>query len=115
MASVFCLIGQLVCSHLKATRHDHLQNHRTAVRLQLEPLAAELAAATASPSSIAAMRQNIAAFKDAASPEELAALDVQFHELLCTAAEQPWLSAALPGIIYSLLSLTAFGWLVWRR
>jgi lipopolysaccharide export system permease protein len=28
---------------------------------------------------------------------------------------QPWLSAALPGIIYSLLSLTAFGWLVWRR
>jgi len=27
----------------------------------------------------------------------------------------PWLSAALPGIIYSLLSLTAFGWLVWRR
>jgi DNA-binding GntR family transcriptional regulator len=66
----------------------------TAVRLQLEPLAAELAAATASPSSIAAMRQNIAAFKDAASPEELAALDVQFHEMLCTAAEQPWLSAA---------------------
>ncbi len=28
---------------------------------------------------------------------------------------QPWLSAALPGLIYSLLSLTAFGWLVWRR
>jgi len=66
----------------------------TAVRLQLEPLAAELAATTASPSSIAAMRQNIAAFKNAASPEELAGLDVQFHELLCTAAEQPWLSAA---------------------
>ena len=28
---------------------------------------------------------------------------------------QPWLTAALPGIIYSLLSLTAFGWLVLRR
>ncbi len=28
---------------------------------------------------------------------------------------QPWLTAALPGIIYSLLSLTAFGWLVFRR
>ncbi len=28
---------------------------------------------------------------------------------------QPWLSAALPGLIYSMLSLTAFGWLVWRR
>lgn len=28
---------------------------------------------------------------------------------------QPWLTAALPGIIYSLISLTAFGWLVLRR
>jgi lipopolysaccharide export system permease protein len=28
---------------------------------------------------------------------------------------QPWLTAALPGLIYSLLSLTAFGWLVLRR
>ncbi len=28
---------------------------------------------------------------------------------------QPWLTAALPGIIYLLLSLTAFGWLVLRR
>jgi lipopolysaccharide export system permease protein len=28
---------------------------------------------------------------------------------------QPWLTAALPGIIYSVLSLTAFGWLVLRR
>lgn len=28
---------------------------------------------------------------------------------------QPWLTAALPGMIYSLLSLTAFGWLVFRR
>ncbi len=27
----------------------------------------------------------------------------------------PWLTAALPGLLYSLLSLTAFGWLVWRR
>jgi DNA-binding GntR family transcriptional regulator len=66
----------------------------TAVRLQLEPLAVELAAAVASPSSIDEMRQNIAAFNAATSAEELAALDTQFHELLCTAAEQPWLSAA---------------------
>jgi lipopolysaccharide export system permease protein len=28
---------------------------------------------------------------------------------------QPWLTAALPGMIYSVLSLTAFGWLVFRR
>ena len=28
---------------------------------------------------------------------------------------QPWITAALPGMIYSLLSLTAFGWLVLRR
>ena len=28
---------------------------------------------------------------------------------------QPWLTAALPGLIYSVLSLTAFGWLVLRR
>ena len=28
---------------------------------------------------------------------------------------QPWLSAALPGLIYSLLSLGAFGWLVLRH
>lgn len=28
---------------------------------------------------------------------------------------QPWLTAALPGMIYSLASLTAFGWLVFRR
>lgn len=28
---------------------------------------------------------------------------------------QPWLTAALPGMIYSVISLTAFGWLVVRR
>lgn len=28
---------------------------------------------------------------------------------------RPWLTAALPGMIYSLISLTAFGWLVLRR
>jgi lipopolysaccharide export system permease protein len=28
---------------------------------------------------------------------------------------QPWFTAALPGLIYSVLSLTAFGWLVLRR
>jgi lipopolysaccharide export system permease protein len=28
---------------------------------------------------------------------------------------KPWLTAALPGMIYSLLSLTAFGWLVLKR
>jgi lipopolysaccharide export system permease protein len=28
---------------------------------------------------------------------------------------QPWLTAALPGMIYSLISLAAFGWLVLRR
>ena len=28
---------------------------------------------------------------------------------------QPWLAAAVPGLIYSVLSLTAFGWLVLRR
>ena len=28
---------------------------------------------------------------------------------------QPWLTAALPGMIYSLFSLTAFGWLVLKR
>jgi lipopolysaccharide export system permease protein len=28
---------------------------------------------------------------------------------------QPWLAAAAPGLIYSVLSLAAFGWLVLRR
>lgn len=28
---------------------------------------------------------------------------------------QPWLTAAMPGMIYSIFSLTAFGWLVLRR
>jgi lipopolysaccharide export system permease protein len=28
---------------------------------------------------------------------------------------QPWLTAAIPGMIYSVLSLMAFGWLVFRR
>jgi lipopolysaccharide export system permease protein len=27
----------------------------------------------------------------------------------------PWLTAAAPGLIYSFLSLAAFGWLVLRR
>jgi DNA-binding GntR family transcriptional regulator len=40
------------------------------------------------------MRQNIDAFEAATSPEELARLDVQFHELLCAAAHQPWIKAA---------------------
>jgi lipopolysaccharide export system permease protein len=28
---------------------------------------------------------------------------------------QPWLAAALPGLIYSVISLSAFTWLVLRR
>jgi lipopolysaccharide export system permease protein len=28
---------------------------------------------------------------------------------------QPWFTAALPGLIYSVLSLTAFSWLVIKR
>jgi lipopolysaccharide export system permease protein len=28
---------------------------------------------------------------------------------------QPWFTAALPGLLYSILSLSAFGWLVLRR
>jgi len=28
---------------------------------------------------------------------------------------RPWFAAALPGLIYSVLSLSAFGWLVIRR
>jgi lipopolysaccharide export system permease protein len=28
---------------------------------------------------------------------------------------QPWLTAASPGLIYSMVSLAAFGWLVLRR
>ncbi|MEK0445859.1 MAG: hypothetical protein RLZZ399_1180 [Verrucomicrobiota bacterium] len=66
----------------------------TGVRLRLEPLAAELAAASPAPNAIREMRQNIAAFDAAESPEELAQLDVQFHALLCAAAQQPWLQAA---------------------
>jgi lipopolysaccharide export system permease protein len=27
----------------------------------------------------------------------------------------PWLTSAAPGLLYSLLSLSAFGWLVLRR
>ena len=28
---------------------------------------------------------------------------------------QPWLTAAMPGLIYTVLSLSALGWLVWKR
>jgi lipopolysaccharide export system permease protein len=30
-------------------------------------------------------------------------------------AWQPWFTAALPGLIYSLISLATFGWLVVRQ
>jgi DNA-binding GntR family transcriptional regulator len=66
----------------------------TAVRLQLEPLAAQSAAQRHAPADLAAMRQNIAEFQQASSPEDLARLDVEFHALLCRCARQPWLNAA---------------------
>ena len=45
----------------------------------------------------------------------LRSIEVILRELGNLENWQPWLTAALPGIIYSMLSLAAFGWLVLRR
>ncbi len=66
----------------------------TAIRLQLEAFAAGLAASARVSADLIQLRQNVHAFASADSPEALARLDAEFHELLCAASHSQWLSAA---------------------
>lgn len=66
----------------------------SAVRRELEGLAARLAASSATEDELSQLQRNIEAFDSASSVEELAHLDVEFHELICLAAHQPWLHHA---------------------
>lgn len=75
---------------------DHLEI--SSVRLELEGLAARLAATARTAKDIFILQQNIEAFDAATSPEELARLDVEFHQLLCAAAHQEWLAVAWQAI-----------------
>jgi DNA-binding GntR family transcriptional regulator len=63
-------------------------------RRQLEGRAGALAASHRTHADLDALRENIAAFAAADSPEELARLDVDFHALICSASHQPWLLIA---------------------
>lgn len=65
----------------------------TAIRLQLEASAATLAASARASADLIQLRKNVDAFAAADSPEALARLDVEFHELLCAASHSPWLLA----------------------
>ncbi|MEI6712314.1 MAG: GntR family transcriptional regulator [Verrucomicrobiota bacterium] len=66
----------------------------SAVRRELEGLAARIAASSATKDDLTQLQLNIEAFDAASSVEELAHLDVQFHELICLSAHQPWLHHA---------------------
>ncbi|MEY5025325.1 MAG: hypothetical protein RLZZ244_853 [Verrucomicrobiota bacterium] len=68
--------------------------HLASLRIPLEGFAARLASTSALASDLEALRENIAAFDAAHSPEALAQRDVQFHERLCLSAHHPWLLAA---------------------
>jgi len=76
--------------------HDHLEI--SSVRLELEGLAARLAATARTAKDIFILHRNIEAFDAATSPEELARLDVEFHQLLCATAHQKWLAVAWQAI-----------------
>lgn len=73
------------------TVEDHQQVW--GVRLELESFAVRLAAEAGTKADIENLRLNIAAFDAASTPEELALLDVEFHQLLCEASHHQWLLA----------------------
>lgn len=61
------------------------------LRMELESMAAGLAATQRTESQITALSENIEAFTKADSAEELAQLDVDFHRLLVLASGHRWL------------------------
>ena len=63
------------------------------IRLELEGLAVRLAAESCTKTDLEKLRLNIAAFEAASSPEDLALIDVEFHQLLCEASHHHWLLA----------------------
>jgi DNA-binding GntR family transcriptional regulator len=71
------------------TEVDHQQVW--SVRRELEGLAVRLAAEARTASDLDNFRMNIEAFSRASTPEELAALDVEFHQMLCEASRHQWL------------------------
>ncbi len=73
------------------TEEDHQQVW--SVRLELEGLAVRLAAEARTAADVENLRMNIAAFEEASTPEELALLDVEFHQTLCKASGHQWLLA----------------------
>jgi len=79
------------------------------IRKELEGLAARHAASTRTPQDLERLRHNIEAFTTASSPEELAQLDVEFHELLCSTARHPWLLNAWQTIRWPFHSILVRG------
>jgi len=71
------------------TEEDHQQVW--SVRLELEGLAVRLAAEVRTASDVEKLRMNIASFGEASTPEELALLDVEFHQMLCEISRHRWL------------------------
>ncbi len=86
--------GKTVVRAFGAQDHSEISS----VRLELEGLAARLAATVRTAKDIFILHQNIEAFDAATSPEELARLDVEFHQRLCASAHQEWLAVAWEAI-----------------
>ena len=73
------------------TEEDHRQ--LWTVRMELEGLAVRLAAEARTAVDLENFYTNVAAFGEASTPEELAFLDVEFHQMLCAASGHQWLLA----------------------
>jgi DNA-binding GntR family transcriptional regulator len=68
---------------------DHIEIYHA--RLPLEKAAARLAAERRTEDDLAAMRANIAATRQARTLAEVSLLDLEFHDLVFSAARSPWL------------------------
>jgi len=73
------------------TKKDHQEVW--SVRQELEGLAVRLAAEARTAADLENLRMNIVAFGESSTPEELALLDVEFHQMLCKASGHQWLLA----------------------
>ena len=68
---------------------DHIEIYHA--RLPLEKAAARLAAERRTEDDLAAMRANISATRQARTLAEVSLLDLEFHDLVFSAARSPWL------------------------
>lgn len=98
--------SEVLIWHLENGVSERFVGHLSEMRLAFEPVAAELAASKATAQDLEALGNTIEAMKGAASREEFAIADLNFHLAMLTASKNPFMMSV--GSLIEAALLTSF-------